>query len=95
VTEQLDPDYYAILEARLKRLVQALEHSFTSEEIALLVELAEHNEPGVAVEMLGELLVERDVSVNRQQFDEFRSVAETMGLESTVWEQLRPAVRGV
>jgi hypothetical protein len=93
VTESYDAAYYAELESRVRGLVRSVEGSFPSDQIAQLLELAEHNEPAVAVEMLSEMIVERGGPVERPIFDELRSLAETMRLEPDVSERLRPLVR--
>jgi hypothetical protein len=93
VTEPYDAAYYAKLESRLKGLVRSVEGWFPAGQIAQLLELAEHNEPAVAVEMLSEMIVERDAPVERALFDELHSLAETMRLEPDVSDRLRPLVR--
>ena len=94
MTESFDAAYYAALESRVKRLVGSVEHSLPPDQIAQLLELAEHNEPGLAIEMLSEMLVDLDAPVPRPLFDELRSLAETMRLESDVSDRLRLLVRG-
>lgn len=42
------------LEARTSALVRTFDQTFPAEQIVLLLELTEHNEPGVALEMLEE-----------------------------------------
>jgi hypothetical protein len=94
VTEPFDAAYYADLESRVKGLVGSVESSLSPDQIAQLLQLAEHNEPGVAVEMLSEMLVERNAPVAQSLFDELRSLVTTMRLESDVSDRLRPLVRG-
>jgi uncharacterized membrane protein YebE (DUF533 family) len=92
VTESYDAAYYAELESRVKELVRSVEDWFPADQIAQLVELAEHNEPAVAVEMLSEMIVERDAPVERALVDELHSLAQTMRLEPDVSDRLRPLV---
>lgn len=94
MTESFDAAYYADLESRVKELIRAVEGAFASDQTAQLLELAEHNEPAVAVEMLSEMLVERDAPVAQSVFDELAALVETMRLEADVSERLRPLVRG-
>jgi hypothetical protein len=93
VTESFDASYYADLEVRVKGLVRSVEGSFSPDQIAQLLELAEHNEPAVVVEMLSEMLVERAAPVAWSLFDELQSLAQTMHLEPDIFDRLRPLVR--
>ncbi|MGH3025700.1 MAG: hypothetical protein ACRDLR_04560 [Gaiellaceae bacterium] len=89
MTGGFDEDYYIRLERRVSALIRSFEHDFARDQIGLLVELADHNEPGVAVEMLSSMLVESARPVASELRDEFRALAETMHLKSDVWSQLR------
>lgn len=89
MTEGFDRAYYAELETRVSALIDALDGVFPAEQIELLRELAEHNEPGVAVEMLSSMLVEAAQPVASSLRAEFQALAETMSLDAGVWDQLR------
>jgi hypothetical protein len=94
VTESFDAAEYANLESRVKGLIRSIEGSFPPEQIAQLIELAEHNEPAVAVEMLSRMVIERGAPVTQSLFDEVRSLEETMRLAPCASEQLRPLLPG-
>lgn len=94
MTESFDSAYYAELESRVTGVIRSVKDSFAPDQIAQLLELAEHNEPAVAVEMLSEMLVERDAPIAQSLFDDLCSLAQTMRLESDVSDRLRPLVRG-
>jgi len=79
------------LEKRTTALVHAFDQSFSTEQLALPLELAEHNESGVAVEMLSRMLVEEAVPVTRQLRDEFKDLVEMMQLDAGLWRDLTPA----
>ena len=89
VTGRFDTGYYVQLEARTSALVRTFDQTFPAEQIVLLLELTEHNEPRVAVEMLSSMLAESGSPVAREVRDEFRALAEMMRLEPRVWNQLR------
>lgn len=90
MTERFDSAYYADLERRVVALVHAFDDGFPTEQIDLLLELAEHNEPGVAVEMLSSMLVEVAFPVAQPLRQEFQSLADTMQLDTGVWRDLTP-----
>lgn len=94
MTESYDAAYYAELESRVTAVVRSVDSWFSADQIARLMELAEHNEPAVAVEMLSEMIFERDAPIERALFDEVHSLAEMMRLESDVSDRLQPLVRG-
>lgn len=89
MTGPFDPAYYADVETRVSALVRAFDHVFPAKQIELLLELADHNEPGVAVEMLSTMLVETASPVKASLRDEFEALAEAMHLDASVWEQLQ------
>lgn len=87
-----DAAYYAELEARVTRVIGSVEGSLRPDQLAQLLELAEHNEPGAAIEMLVEMLVGRVAPVSRPVFDELLSLAEAMQLAFDVSGRLHPLV---
>ena len=93
MSEPFDSAYHRDLEFRVTDVIRSVEGSFPPSQIAQLLELAEHSEPAVAVEMLSEMLVERDTPIAQSLFDDLRSLAETMRLESDLSDTLRPLVR--
>ena len=93
MTDSFEPGYYADLESRVRGLISSVERLFPSDQIAQLLELADHNEPGAAVEMLSEMLAEHRAPITRSFFDELHSLAVTMRLEADVGDRLRPLIR--
>lgn len=93
MTESFDAAYYADLESRVMRLIDSVQESFRSDQVAQLREFADHNEPAVAVEMLSEMLRERNGPIAQWVFSELRDLAETMRLESVVLDRLTSLVR--
>ena len=64
MTESFDAAYYADLESRVKEVIRSVQSSFPPDQIAQLFELAEHNEPGVAVRCCGVLVERPDAPVH-------------------------------
>jgi hypothetical protein len=93
VTESPDAAYYADLETRVLALISSVEGLFSPDQVAVLVELAEHNEPAVAVEMLSQMLVEAEAPVTPSLLEAFLALAKTMRLEPDVTDRLHSLVR--
>lgn len=91
MTGQVDSAYYAELERRVKAVVRQFERAFPTDQLGVLLDLADHNEPAVAVEMLSWMLVEDGIPVRKAVRDEFRSLVEVMRLSESVWTELQLA----
>jgi hypothetical protein len=94
VSESFDEAYYANRRSRVTSLIHSFEALFTPEQTDLLVEMVEHNEPGVAVEMLSAMLLERRARITQTLFDDLRSLVLSMRLNPEVSDRLRPLVCG-
>lgn len=80
----LDSTYYEDLQGRLRGLLIDLEGHFTRDQAALLGELIDANECGVALEMLSEILREVGASLRIEQINEIVRLAEQMDLPNVV-----------
>lgn len=60
---------------------------------AVVAELIDHNEPGVAVEMLTAILDEAGASLTSDQAAQIERLVDDMGLDETVSRQARAMVR--
>ncbi|MGH2585289.1 MAG: MafI family immunity protein [Dehalococcoidia bacterium] len=58
----------------------------------MIDELIDHNECGVAVEMLSEAVVEAEASIAPETLTSVEELVTTMGLDRDVAERLRPFV---
>jgi hypothetical protein len=61
--------------------------------VGIVSELIDHNESGIAVEMLSEMLVESDAKLSVDVLDAIARLVNEMGLDQTNVERLRPLLR--
>jgi hypothetical protein len=79
-----DSAYYEDLQGRLRGLLIGLQDRFTHDQAAILDELINANEYGVALEMMTGILVEVDASIPNEQIEEIVRLAEQMSLSNVV-----------
>jgi hypothetical protein len=81
-------EYYDDVRSRLHALVDTCGPWFRPNEVAVLNDLVEANESGVALEMLSEMLPEADAMLDGQTLLELTDLAKQMGLDPAVRERL-------
>jgi hypothetical protein len=84
--------YYLELQRRLRMLLISLAGSLPQEDIDFVSEFVDANEQGIALEVLSNLLVEKQAWLGRATLDEINSLVEAMGLEREVVDPLRGLV---
>ena len=83
-------DYYEELQARMRAIVIAVGYSIPPEQLPLLNELVDANEPGVALDILTEALADSGSQISQADFEDMKLLAEKMGLASAVIDRVRP-----
>lgn len=83
-------DYYEELQARLRAILIAVGSSIAPEQLSLFNELVDANEPGVALDMLTEALADSDAEISQTDFEDIKSAAERMKLDSGIIDRVRP-----
>jgi hypothetical protein len=83
-------DYYEELQARMRAILIAVGSSIPPEQISLLNELVDANEPGVALDILTEALADSETKISQADFEDIKSVAERMKLGSGIINRVRP-----
>lgn len=73
------------IEVRMLALLAAFEAQLPAEQLAEMRELAEANEPGIALEMLCSELHELDVIVTPEHGREIDDLGKAMGMTDSVW----------
>lgn len=86
------PDYYEELQARLRALLIATGTWISTEQLSLLNELVDANEPGIALDMFSEALATSGARIDETLFRDTQSLAEQMKLKPEVVDRLRPLV---
>ncbi len=86
-------DYYEDLRGRTTALLIEVEHALRPDQRAALAELIDHNEPGIAVEMITAMLAEVDASITFDQADQVERLVRDMGLDDSVSRQARAMVQ--
>ena|SRR6266498_676415 len=89
MTHEFDPSYYEDLRGRVRGVLISVAENFPTDQLALLEELIDANEPGIALEMLGEMLVDAKVALHDDVMDAVAGLVETMGLDRELIQQLR------
>lgn len=77
---------------RLHELIVGLSDQLAPETVELANEMVDANEAPIALEMISEMLVERQARIASKVFDEIEDLAVSLGLDSVVGERLRPLV---
>jgi hypothetical protein len=79
-----DSSYYEDLRGRATALLIEVEHALQADQRAAMADLIDHNEPGVAVEMITAMLSEAGASITRDQADQVQRLVRDMGLDDSV-----------
>lgn len=87
-----DAAYYEDLRGRARGALIAVAEQLPNQTAGLIDELIDHNECGVAVEMLSEALVEAGATIDQQTMASVDALVTTMGLDADVAARLRPLV---
>lgn len=77
------------IEATLINLARETHQSLPNDTAATVIELAQAGEWGIALEILCEQLFEYDISISRAARDRIAALGGQMGLDSTLWADLR------
>jgi hypothetical protein len=80
VSDRFDATYYEDMRGRARGLLIAVAGRFTAAEVAVIDELIDANEPGVALEMLCQMLADSDVPVETRIIDQLSCLAREMGM---------------
>lgn len=88
-----DAGYYEDLRGRAMAVLIEVEHLLQRDQAAALGDLIDHNEPGVAVQMMTAMLAEAPATVTAEQAKQIESVARDMGLDESVSRQARAMVK--
>ncbi len=83
-------DYYKELQARVRAILINVGSSISPEELSLFNELVDANEPGVVVDMLTEALADSNAEVSQADFEDIKTVAEMMKLDSAIVDRVQP-----
>lgn len=87
-----DASYYEDLRLRTNAVLFSLVSHFRPDQFSTLEILIDHNEPGVAVEMICAALAEEHATVTTEQFESIGSLARDMSLDDEVQQQIRELV---
>lgn len=79
MTDGSSADYYENIRGRVRGLFISVD-PFPADEAALIDELIDANEPGVALEMLIAMLIERGTTIPSPLVDQFADLVRTMDL---------------
>ena len=85
-------EYYEDLRGRATALLIAVESDLPAGQVDVLAELIDHNEPGVAVEMITAILAEVGAEIAADQVGQIESLVRDMGLDDSVARQARALV---
>lgn len=89
----LTSDFYEQMQHRLRALLIITGGSISADQLALLSDLVDANENGVALEMLAEALVSAKATIDETTFDSMESLSAQMRLDPDVVDQLRAQVQ--
>jgi hypothetical protein len=87
-----DATYYEQLRGRTRGVLISVDRWFPTTQSALLDELIDANECGVAVEMISAMLEEFHAKVTEHEATEVESLVRDMGLDPEVSERVRALV---
>lgn len=86
-------EYYEDLRGRTTAVLIEVEQALRPDQSAALAELIDHNEPGVAVEMLIAMLAEAAASITVDQAARIERLVRDMGLDESLSRQAQAMVR--
>lgn len=84
--------YFEELQGRIRGLLISVSDQLPPVTVQLVGEMIDANECGVALETISEMLVESRAEISPDVFAGVRQLAETMGLEPSDVDRLRPLV---
>jgi hypothetical protein len=85
--------YFAALEERMLQLLEPLRNELPKDDVDFVAELIDVHELGLGLEVLSNVLFEKNVPLDPPTIDEIGRLVQTMGLEAEVVDQLRRRVR--
>ena len=88
MTDRYDSSYYEELQGQVRGVVIEVEQWLTKGQLELLNELIDANEPGVALEMVSDLLMESEAMLPRSTKESIGRLVATMELPAMVADQL-------
>jgi transcription initiation factor TFIIIB Brf1 subunit/transcription initiation factor TFIIB len=88
-----DADYYEGLRGRVTALLIGVERALQPDQRTVLADLIDHNEPGVAVEMIVAMLAEGTASITVDQIAQVERLVRDMGLDESVSRQAREMIQ--
>jgi hypothetical protein len=89
-----DSSPHELQASRLHELIARLSDQLAPDTVELANEMVDANEAPIALEMISEMLVERQARIASKVFDEIEDLAAGLGLDLAVSERLRPLVEG-
>lgn len=80
------------MEERILLLIRSFKERLTNQQSEVLVELAQHNEPAIAVLVLSNVLKEIGLPIARERFNELSNLVTLFELDRVLSTQLEPLV---
>lgn len=87
-----DAEYYENLRRRVTALLIGIEHLLEPDQVSVLSDLIDHNEPGLAVEMMTAMLADANASLDVEQSTQIEDLVRIMNLDASVSRQARAMV---
>jgi len=88
VTDSFDASYYEDVRGRVRGVLISVADVVPREKLAFIEELIDHNEPGIALEMLVDLMIQRGYKPGPQIVEDARRAAKAMAMELPDIDQL-------
>lgn len=88
----VDPSAHELQAERLHALIGRLSDQLAPDTVRLADEMEDANEARIALDMVSEMLVEREARVAVEVFDEIRDLAAGLGLDPGVTASLKPLI---
>ncbi|MCU1489439.1 MAG: hypothetical protein JWM85_844 [Acidimicrobiaceae bacterium] len=89
MSSHFDAAYYEDLRGRVRGLLIATSEFFPPDQVGRVDVIIDANESGVALEMLGEMLVEVRAVVDSDIVEQFERLAQDMGLAPDLSERVK------
>lgn len=87
-----DASYYEEIRGRARAALISVERSLERAQVSMLDELIDHNESGVAIEMMTAMLAESHASLTAEQSAQIERLVREMGLNESVARQAQAMV---
>lgn len=87
-----DASYYEEIRGRAHAALISVERSLERGQVSMLDELIDHNESGVAIEMMTAMLAESQASLTAEQSAQIERLVREMGLNESVARQAQTMV---